>query len=224
MQKFQNMKVLTSYHCEYFTYIRNVSGLPNLEKLSFENCKNLITIDNSTIRHQSKLEILNADGCSNLDVGVSSFPKLLCKMKNIEYISLYNTSIRELPSSFQNLSKLYQLSLRDCCNLFDECLPIFLKCCVNMVTLDLSNNNFKILPECLNECHLVWVLNLDRCKSVEEIRGIPPNLERLSAIECKSLSSSSRRMLLSQAGRTCFSFSNGTDGILLANICKNGII
>jgi len=245
MQKFLNMKVLTLDHCEYLTHILNVSGLPNLEKLSFENCKNLITIDDS-IGHLNKLEILSADGCSKLKSfpplglaslkklelskcrSLKSFPKLLCKMKNIEYISLYNTSIGELPSSFQNLSELYrlslcgmfsfpkhndkmysivfsnltELSLRDCSNLSDECLPIFLKSCVKMVTLDLSNNNFKILPECLNECHLVWVLNLDRCKYLEEIRGIPPNLERLSAIECKSLSSSSRRMLLSQV--CCF--------------------
>ncbi|XP_039691170.1 disease resistance protein RPV1 isoform X2 [Medicago truncatula] len=58
---------------------------------------------------------------------------------------------------------------------------------------------------------------LNENTSLEEIRGIPPNLEELSAYKCESLSSSSRRMLTSQklheAGGTEFYFPNGTDGI-----------
>jgi len=264
MQKFENMKIFTLDHCQYLTHIPNVSGLPNLEKFSFEKCHNLITIDNS-LGHLHKLKILNAKGCNKLEsfppLGLASlrdlelseckslknFPELLCKMRNIEYIRLYETSIGELPLSFQNLSELYfltiyqggmcrissdifmmpklsMISAKGCRillpkqnekknsivssnvehldlqnnNLSDECFPIVLKWCVNVTYLNLWNNNFKILPECLSECHLLRMLYLDDCKSLEEIKGIPPNLNYLSAVKCESLSSSSRRMILSQ--------------------------
>ncbi|AES76653.2 disease resistance protein (TIR-NBS-LRR class) [Medicago truncatula] len=261
-QKFQNMKVLTLDDCEYLTHIPDVSGLSNIEKFSFKFCRNLITIDDS-IGHQNKLEFISAIGCSKLKrfpplglaslkelelsfcVSLNSFPELLCKMTNIKRILFVNTSIGELPSSFQNLSELNDISIERCgmlrfpkhndkinsivfsnvtqlslqnCNLSDECLPILLKWFVNVKRLDLSHNfNFNILPECLNECHLMKIFEFDCCKSLEEIRGIPPNLEELSAYKCESLSSSSRRMLTSQklheAGGTEFYFPNGTDGI-----------
>jgi len=241
MQKFQDMTVLILDHCEYLTNIPDVSGLSNLEKLSFECCDNLITIHNS-IGHLNKLERLSAFGCNKLKrfpplglaslkelelsccFSLKSFPKLLCKMTNIDYIYLGSTSIGELPSSFQNLSeldglylgggmlrfpkqneKMYsivfsnvtKLSLEEC-NLSDECLQIVLKWCVNVEELVLSKNNFKILPECLSECHHLVRINVRCCRSLEAIRGIPPNLEELSAQGCESLSSSSRRMLMSQ--------------------------
>ncbi|AES76259.2 disease resistance protein (TIR-NBS-LRR class) [Medicago truncatula] len=196
MQKFQDMTILILDHCEYLTHIPDVSGLSNLEKLSFEYCKNLITIHNS-IGHLNKLERLSAFGCRTLKrfpplglaslkelklsccYSLKSFPKLLCKMTNIDKIWFWYTSIRELPSSFQNLSELDELSVRE----------------------------FGMLSH----------INLYDCKSLEEIRGIPPNLEVVDAYGCESLSSSSRRMLMNQelheARCTYFYFPNGTEGI-----------
>jgi len=243
------MKVLTLDDCQYLTHIHDVSGLSNLEKLSFQRCYNLIEIHNS-VGYLNKLEILDANGCFKLECfpplwlpslkelqlsrceSLKKFPELLCKMTNIKEIVLYDdTSIGELPSSFQNLSQLRKLTIyqsgtlrfpkhNDQINsivfsnvenlnlgnsaLSDECIPILLKWFVNVKNLDLSENNFKILPECLSECHYLSTLLLDFCKSLEEIRGIPPNLDYLSAIGCESLRSSSRRMLFSQV--CCFIF------------------
>ncbi|KEH26798.1 putative TIR domain, glycoside hydrolase, family 29, leucine-rich repeat domain, L [Medicago truncatula] len=193
-KKFPDMTVLTLDHCKYLTHIPDVSGLSNLEKLSFEYCDNLITIHNS-IGHLNKLERLSAFGCREFKrfpplglaslkelnlrycESLDSFPELLCKMTNIDNIWLQHTSIGELPFSFQNLSELDELSVVNgmlrfpkqndkmysivflnvtqltlChCNLSDECLPILLKWCVNMTSLDLMYNNFKILPECNTE-------------------------------------------------------------------------
>jgi len=238
------MKVLTLDHCAYLSHIHDVSGLSNLEKLSFENCNNLITIHNS-VGHLNKLEILSAYGCTKLKrfpplglvslkefnlsccTSLKSFPELLCKTTHIKEIDISHTSIGELPSSFQNLSELHHLTIWDCgmlrfpqdndkmysivfsnvtkliledCNLSNECLPILLKWCVNVTYLHLSKNNFKFLPKCLSECHHLKYLGLHYCYSLEEIRGIPPNLEELSAYQCKSLSSSCRRMFMSQVG------------------------
>jgi len=267
-QKFEKMKVLTLNFCKYLTNIPDVSHLPNLEKFSFENCDNLITIHNS-IGYLNKLEVLNAKGCRKLKnfpplrltslkelelrecESLENFPELLSKMTNIQEIMLSETSIRELPFSFQNLSELRNLTLyeggmlrfssnifmmpnlsmiyaRGCRlllpkhkdilsskvasnvedlilsnnNLSDECVRAVLTLCANVKYLYLSDNNIKVIPECLNECHLLRFLRLEDCKSLEEIRGIPPNLERFSAIRCESLTSSCRRMLLSQV--CCF--------------------
>ncbi|RHN52302.1 putative TIR domain, P-loop containing nucleoside triphosphate hydrolase [Medicago truncatula] len=306
-KEFNYMKVLTLNYSRYLTHIPDVSGLPNLEKCSFQNCESLIRI-HSSIGHLNKLEILNASGCSKLEhfpplqllslkkfkishceslkkitihnsIGhlnkleilntsnclklehfpplqlpslkkfeisgcesLKNFPELLCKMTNIKDIEIYDTSIEELRYSFQNFSELQRLTisgggklrfpkyndtmnsivfsnvehvdLRDN-NLSDECLPILLKWFVNVTFLDLSENYFTILPECLGECHRLKHLYLKFCEALEEIRGIPPNLERLCADECYSLSSSSIRMLMSQklhesAGCTHFRFPNKT--------------
>ena len=229
MQIFQNMKILTLDDCEYLTHIPDVSGLQNLEKFSFDGCHNLITIHNS-IGRLNKLERLSAYDCRELKhfpplglaslkelnlsecESLDSFPELLCKMAHIKVIDLSYTSIGEIPFLFQNLSELDELSIvfsnltelsLSHCNLSDECFQIVLKWCVNVEELVFTNNNFKIIPECVSEFHHLKRLYLAGCTSLEEIRGIPPNLERLSAYKCNSLSSSSRRMLMSQVS-CCF--------------------
>ncbi|XP_039689130.1 disease resistance protein RUN1 isoform X3 [Medicago truncatula] len=256
-KRFEDMKVLTLDNCQYLTHIPNVSGLPNLEKFSFQFCRNLIAIHDS-IGNLNKLEIINAWGCrklesfpplwlpslKELDVSyckrLKCFPELLCKMTNTKEIGMCITSTRELPFSFQNLhlsllackmlrfpkhnEKMYSIMFSnvetlhlDAYYLPYECLQIVLKSCVNVKFLSLSRCNFKILPEYLNECHLMRTLVLNFNDHLEEIRGFPPNLKYLEAIGCKSLSSSSRRMLLSQqlheAGCTNICFPNGTEGI-----------
>jgi len=242
MQKLDHMKILTLDRSQYLIHIPDVSGLRNLERFSFEYCCNLVTVDNS-IGKLNKLESLNAMGCHKLKYfpplqlpslkelelsrcsSLESFPELLCQMTNIETIDLLDTSIGELPFSFQYLSELSDFQVNRSRmlgfpkyndrmnaivfskihtvdlggnNLSDECLPTLLKWFVNVTYLNLSKNNFKIIPECLSECHHLKDLALDGCKFLEEIRGIPPNLERLSAVGCVSLSLESRRRLLSQ--------------------------
>ncbi|RHN52284.1 putative TIR domain, P-loop containing nucleoside triphosphate hydrolase [Medicago truncatula] len=260
-KEFNYMKVLKLDYSSDLTHIPDVSGLPNLEKCSFQFCFSLITI-HSSIGHLNKLEILNAYGCSKLEhfpplqlpslkkfeiskcESLKNFPELLCKMRNIKDIKIYAISIEELPYSFQNFSELQRLKISRCYLRFrkyydtmnsivfsnvehvdlagnllsDECLPILLKWFVNVTFLDLScNYNFTILPECLGECHCLRHLNLRFCGALEEIRGIPPNLESLFADNCDSLSSSSRRMLMSQklheSGCTHFHFPNTTGRI-----------
>ena len=84
------------------------------------------------------------------------------------------------------------------CNLSDECLPIVIMWSANVEMLNLSKHNFTILPECIKDFQFLSSLTLDDCKFLREIRGIPPNLKWLSAKHCKSLTSSTRNMLLNQ--------------------------
>ncbi|KEH26730.1 disease resistance protein (TIR-NBS-LRR class) [Medicago truncatula] len=186
-KEFNYMKVMTLDGSQYLTHIPDVSGLPNLEKCSFRGCDSLIKI-HSSIGHLNKLEILDTFGCSELEhfpplqlpslkkfeitdcVSLKNFPELLCEMTNIKDIEIYDTSIEELPYSFQNFSKLQRLTIsggnlqgklrfpkyNDKMNsivisnvehlnlagnsLSDECLPILLKWFVNVTFLDLSCN------------------------------------------------------------------------------------
>ncbi|XP_073220414.1 disease resistance protein RPP4-like [Cicer arietinum] len=100
---FIDMKILKFNRCKYLTDIPDVSSLPNLEKISFKYCKNLITIHNS-IGFLSKLKVLNAKDCDKImsfpplkltslkKLGISgcksllNFPEILDKMEYIEFI------------------------------------------------------------------------------------------------------------------------------------------
>ncbi|CAJ2665540.1 unnamed protein product [Trifolium pratense] len=235
-KKFENMKVLNFDNCEYLTEISNVSGLPNLEKISFKNCVNLITIDNS-IGFLSKLEFLNAKGCTklrsfpslklpslkNLKLGdcesLQNFPEILDKIETLKIIDIHGTSIGEIPVSIQNLiglvslnfdtngklmfpsicnmPKVEDVSLKGISNL-SLFLPMAIMRFANMKYLDLFGSNIRVLPECLKECTSLRTLELNYCYSLEEISAIPPNLQRLIAMGCKSLNSSSKSMLLNK--------------------------
>ncbi|KAG4926826.1 hypothetical protein JHK85_053312 [Glycine max] len=109
--------------------------------------------------------------------------------------------------SLTTSSNVQFLDLRNC-NLSDDFFPIALPCFANVKELELSGNNFTVIPECIKECRFLTVLYLNYCERLREIRGIPPNLKYFYAEECLSLTSSCRSMLLSQelheAGRTFF--------------------
>ncbi|PNX81671.1 disease resistance-like protein [Trifolium pratense] len=77
------------------------------------------------------------------------------------------------------------------CNLTDESLPIVRKWFANVTYLDIK-------VECIKELRSLTRLNLDDCKRLQEIRGIPSYLKRLSALNCESLGSSCRKMQLNQ--------------------------
>ncbi|CAJ2667222.1 unnamed protein product [Trifolium pratense] len=120
-------------------------------------------------------------------------PKLN-KLRLCGYHLLPNQS--DKPSSMVS-SKVKYLRL-DECKLKDDSLPIILKLFANLTHLDLSLSNFTILPECIKEHQSLISLNLDDCTRLQEIRGIPPNLKFLSALNCELLSSSCTSMLLNQ--------------------------
>ena len=252
--------------CELLTRIPEVSELPNLEKLSFEDCENLIAVDDS-VGFMTKLKILNAKGCTkvmsfpplNLPsleelelsycLSLENFPEILGKMGNIRVLDLLGLSIKDLPVSFHNLTGLHVLHV-DCdflhlnsialtpalydlsvgkykewkwvnskdgeeevvstvssnlkwfclpsCNLNDDFFSAGFTQLTTVISLDLSRSNITFLPECIKEFHHLDDINVSYCKRLEEIRGVPPNLKFLKAIECTSLTSSASRMLLNQ--------------------------
>jgi len=251
--------------------ILNVSGLQNLETISFQHCKNLIQIHDS-IGLLSKLKILDAEGCSKLKSfpplkltsleqlqlsfceSLKWFPEILGQMMNIKVIVLKGTSIKEFPFSFRYLTGLHTLGIWGSgmlrlpgniymmpnlsevyvqgfqllpiqhdelnstvfsnvqklrlikCNLPNELLSTLLMWFANVKYLNLLGSNFTILPECLKDCHYLSSLNMNCCKYLQEIQGIPASLKHVSALRCESLTSSSRIMLLNQVFFIVFVF------------------
>jgi Leucine-rich repeat (LRR) protein len=210
---------LGCYKLESFPPLR----LTSLEKLKLSKCKSLksfpeLLVNMTNIeeillseifigefpfsfQNLSELRILNILRCVKLRPSSN-----ISMMQKLSHIHVQHCDGLLLPKhnnklSFTVSSNVNRLSLERS-NLSDECLPIILKWFANVKYLNLSDNNFKILPKCLDECHLISRLVLNGCKSLEEIRGIPPNLIYFSAIKCESLTSQCRRMLLSQV--CCF--------------------
>ncbi|KAK2350343.1 disease resistance protein RPV1 [Trifolium repens] len=84
------------------------------------------------------------------------------------------------------------------CKLSDEYLSTSLMLFANVKELHLTNNQFTILPKSIEKCHFLWRLVLDDCEELQEIKGNPPSLRMLSALNCQSLTSSSKSKLLNQ--------------------------
>eukprot|EP00256_Glycine_max_P067303 XP_025981898.1 TMV resistance protein N-like [Glycine max] len=287
-----NLTSLILDECDSLTEISDVSCLSNLEILSFRERRNLFRIHHS-VGLLEKLKILDAEGCpelksfpplkltslESLDLSycsnLESFPEILGKMENITRLHLIGFSIRKLPPSFRNLTRLkvlyvgtettplmdfdvatlisnicmmselfeiaanslqWRLWPDDAClqwrlwpddflkltsllnssieflchgDLSDELLRLFLSCFVNVINLELKGSKLTVIPECIKECRFLSTPKLNGCDRLQEIRGIPPNLKRFSAIACPDLTSSSISMLLNQelheAGDTYFS-------------------
>nr|KYP62635.1 TMV resistance protein N [Cajanus cajan] len=187
-----------------------------LEKLKILNGLGCIKLKSFPPIKLTSLEQLELSFC----IGLKRFPEILGKMENITPNGLEETRIKKISLSFKNLTQLQQLyvmrgvsakrvssttvfsnvqrlRLRSC-NLSDDFFPTVIPWFANVKELDLSSNNFTVIPECIKQCNFLTRLYLDNCERLQEIRGIPPNLKHFSAIKCLSLTSSCRSMFLSQ--------------------------
>jgi len=163
LQRFICLKVLNFSNCELVTRIPDVSGLPNLEKLSFRDCEKLSKIHES-VGFLDKLRYLDAFHCKNLKTfppiiltslkqlnlshcsTLESFPEILGKMENLTELRIIGSPIKELPSSIQNLNRLRKLELQIC----------------GMVQLPSSIAMFSQLGlMCVSRCEGLWLSKQD---------------------------------------------------------------
>ena len=116
--------------CQYIRELPNLSiTTPNIKQLNLCRCINLVKVHDS-IGYLDKLESLNLAGCIGLKIlpscimmkslkililhkckRVKRFPDISQEMENLKFLSLACTAIRELPSSFRNLSGLERLDI-----------------------------------------------------------------------------------------------------------------
>ncbi|XP_028114155.1 uncharacterized protein LOC114312138 [Camellia sinensis] len=135
-----------------------------------------------SIGQLKNLRSLSLRGCHRLFTPVSCLSFILSwvfRRKNIY-------SIRFLPSSISGWCSLTKLDLRDC-NLSEEDFPVNFGNLSSLQALDLDGNNFCILPDGLSHLSKLEMLNLNNCKRLKVISGLPPNLLKVYAEFCASL-------------------------------------
>lgn len=178
-----NMKNITQLTLEY-TAIRelpySIGNLPRLRSLTLHSCGMLqLPFSIALLPELEALSIWQCEGLQSAkqDKGLEKFSSMV--PSNVKHIDF------------------------SACNISDEFIQIGLAWFANVEELNLSTNNFTILPACITECRLLTKLNLDYCMHVREIRGIPPNLETFSAIRCTSLKDLDLTVLLASTKECC---------------------
>ncbi|KAF7852104.1 hypothetical protein BT93_L0500 [Corymbia citriodora subsp. variegata] len=167
---FGKLKFINFSECQSVVCMPNLNCTPSLEELNLGGCKNLEHVHRSVVHH-GKLQFLHLYGCSKLQ----RFPDIPDKIKALREILLTGTSIKELPTSIENLVSLEILVLQDCKKL--EILPSSIYKLQNLKTLLLdgcsSLNKFPNKEEDSSDPHmemgfpkLEW-LDLRRCNLSE---------------------------------------------------------
>ncbi|CAJ2667105.1 unnamed protein product [Trifolium pratense] len=125
--------------------------------------------------------------------GIAQFPNRVVAMSMLAEFTIMGEG-KVIP---MQSSHVEYICLRSC-ELSDEYLSTSLMLFANVKELHLTNNHFTVLPKSIEKCHFLWRLVLDDCEELQEIKGIPPCLRMLSALNCQSLTSSSKSKLLNQ--------------------------
>lgn len=215
LTSFPPMK-LTSLHELELSYCTSLKSFPEI----LGEIKNVTRILlRGTFIEELPYSFRNLSGLHRLLIWGSRNVRLpfgILMMPNLARIEAYGCLLFQ-----KDNDKLCSTTMSSCvqflrCKLSVEFLPIVLSQITNVKDLVLSGSNFTILPECLKECNFLQSLELDNCKSLQEIRGIPPNLKHVSALRCESLTYLCRWKLLNQelheAGSTDFRWA-GTERI-----------
>ena len=149
----------------------SIMVLKKLTFLDLENCKSLRSLPNKF--EMESLEILILSGCSK----IKRIPEFMGNMKCLSKLHLNATAITKLPSSFEHLTNLASLQLRDCKNLV--CLPSIICSFKSLKDINLAGcSKLDSLPEKL------W-----NVKSLEKVNvsGIALRELPLSVVTLKNL-------------------------------------
>ncbi|XP_040994135.1 disease resistance protein RPV1-like [Juglans microcarpa x Juglans regia] len=169
----------------------NLSGCLQLEKLP-ENLGNMIAlkelfIGGTAIKQlpSSLIFLMNWKGLSLSECEEKFSGSWLSRFSSqLSPRSLNRrTLLRASVSGFGTLGKL---ALRDC-NLSEDKIPLDLGGFSSLQGLDLSENNFRILPDSISGLSKLQSLHLQQNKSLYSISGLPAKIETLSASGCSSL-------------------------------------
>ncbi|XP_062015119.1 disease resistance protein RPV1-like [Rosa rugosa] len=165
------------------------SRLESLEKLNLSGCLKLGEQDsareNGAIR--TAVNHLMKRGCEVVGKYLSwSLSSRLVQRADIEPMSMQlpasdlcysteqnaNTSM-SIQLLLSRLCNLTDLNISNC-NLGDEAYANF-GCFPSLVALNLSGNNFVKLPPSIRSCFKLQNINLENCKTLQELSGLPSN-------------------------------------------------
>ncbi|XP_028770181.1 TMV resistance protein N-like [Neltuma alba] len=208
-------------NCAQLTTFPSALNTPSLYYLNMKMCSSLNCFPEIATR-EMKIEVLNLVG-----TGINQLPpsvENLTQLVEITHVRDDTTGkgIRsmKLPSSTFLLPELEKIDVEGCeellmevesmicpnighlelqrCNISNESLQIYLTSFPNLWFLDLSGNDFTILPACIEHCQNLGIIKLRQCKHLIEVEKVPPSITYLMAEDCVSMSSESKKLLLSK--------------------------
>ncbi|KAL6269489.1 hypothetical protein ACE6H2_026400 [Prunus campanulata] len=153
-----NLKKMNLVGSENLTTTPDFSGIPNLEVLDFQLCKNLVEIHPS-IADLKCLKRLLLNFCSKL----RKIPEFSGQMKNLSNLALEQTSIEKLHSSIGCLVGLTSLLLSNCKNLTG--LPSEICNLKSLTELQLYGTSIRQLPRSIVGLKKLYKLDLGRSGS-----------------------------------------------------------
>jgi Leucine-rich repeat (LRR) protein len=161
----------------------SIGLLVGLANLTIDRCNKLFELP-SSIFMLPKLETLEAYCCK----GLARIKKGEGQLTETIFSDVKN------PSSLL-IQRDVDLSF---CHLSYEFLATILPCLHYVTNLSLDYSSITILPSCISACHALKKLTMNYCMELQEIRELPPNIKHIKAINCTSLTSQSKEMLLNQ--------------------------
>ncbi|KAI5312221.1 hypothetical protein L3X38_041394 [Prunus dulcis] len=172
-----NLKKMKLFGSKNLTTTPDFSGIPNLELLDFQFCKNLVEIHPS-IANLKCLRSLDLGYCSKL----KKIPEFSRQMKNLSTLNLSGMSIEKLSSSIGCLVGLSDLSLQNCKNLLG--LPSEICNLKSLTELEVSGcSKIDKFPENMGEMECLQMLHLNGTA----IRQLPHSIVGLKKLRDLSL-------------------------------------
>lgn len=196
-----HLVLLKLRNCKHFRNLpQNICILKSLEILDLSGCSKFEQLPDNLGEMEALTELL-VDGTAIRQV--PCFIVCLKKLKRLcisgykgspskllpsvfQFWAYKRREISLLPNSLLGLSSLTDLFLGNC-NLSDEAIfPKILEACP-LYPLDLGKNNFRSLPASISNLPKLALLHLSRCKRLESLPELPPNLAYLFYQDCTSL-------------------------------------
>ncbi|XP_008236104.1 PREDICTED: TMV resistance protein N-like [Prunus mume] len=167
-----NLKWINLAECEHITKVPDLSQSLKVEHIDLRQCTSLVGIP-SYFQHLGKLTYLHLGGCTNL----KNLPEMPCYL---EFLNLYGTAIKELPSSVWSHEKISHLVITSC-------------------------EHLKSLPS--NSCKLKLSLSLKGCESLCEFWELPRGTTEL-ALTCSTIRELRNASIESAVGLTAIKLLN----------------
>ncbi|CAL9006581.1 unnamed protein product [Prunus brigantina] len=183
-----NLEKLVLVDCTSLIYVHESIGkLERLIYLNMKDCKNLRMLPRNIYMLKS-LETFIISGCSNLN-GLSI--EMLRNMDSLKVLETDGIPISELwlersSSILGSLPcSLVELSLWGC-NLSDDAFPMDFSHLSSLQRLNLGNNPFGSLPNCIKGLTRLHELSFNNCTSLKSLLRVP-KMNELDIANCISL-------------------------------------
>ncbi|XP_018820418.2 disease resistance protein RPV1-like [Juglans regia] len=181
-----SLKTLALYGCSQLEEMPE--GLGNLERLEeLDLSETAIRQFPSSITCLQNLRLLSFQGCSGLP------PKSFLKRLVTWFWGNPDTGLVLRTSLSRALCSLKKLDLSNC-HLKDGAIPNDLSELSSLLALDLSGNDFTLLPESISQLSKLVIIFLRRCCQLQSLPELPSSTAYVDALDCISLETPSNKL------------------------------